>query len=76
MNVKIKALQQHESAMKYGVDVRCISALITYRGLDLGFDRFAEAFLVHQLKDSKRSEFPLTKFIELGIYLKNLLAST
>jgi hypothetical protein len=76
MNVKIKALQQHESAMKYGDYVRCISALNTYRGLYLGFDRYAEAFLVHQLKDSKRSEFPLTKFIELGIYLKNLLAST
>ena len=74
MNVKVKALQQHESAMKYGDYVRCITALNTYRGLYLGFDRYAEAFLVHQLKDSQWGEFPLTKIIELGIYLKKLLS--
>jgi LmbE family N-acetylglucosaminyl deacetylase len=76
MNIKIKALQQHESAMKYGDYVRCITALNTYRGLYLGFNRFAEAFLVYQVKDSKRSEFPLNKVIELGSFLKHFLSTS
>jgi len=49
-SLKIEALKQHETALACGDYLRAITGLNSYRGLYLGFNKFAEAFKVGSSK--------------------------
>jgi LmbE family N-acetylglucosaminyl deacetylase len=46
-DLKVAALNKHETALRYGDYLRAITGLNSYRGLYLGFNKFAEAFKVN-----------------------------
>jgi len=73
MDLKMKALREHETALKYGDYTRAVEGLNAYRGLYLGFDRFAEAFVVQNLKSKNASQLNLKQLYALGIDLKRVL---
>ena len=75
MNLKMKALSMHETALKYGDYARAVEGLNAYRGLYLGFDRFAEAFMVVPMKAQKKARLNSERLLSLGLELKKLLSS-
>ena len=74
MDLKVEALSMHQTAMKYGDYIRCIQALNTYRGLYLGFGRYAEAFLVQGRGDSKKMELDISAIRKWSLSLKQILS--
>ena len=73
MDLKTKALREHQTALKYGDYARAIEGLNAYRGLYLGFGRFAEAFVVQNLKRKDLPQLNLKRLYALGLDLKKVL---
>ena len=48
MSLKLAALNQHQTALKYGDYARAVEGLNAYRGLYLGLNKYAEAFKVQE----------------------------
>ena len=74
MDLKMKALREHQTALKYGDYARAVEGLNAYRGLYLGFNRFAEAFVVQSLNKQNAIQLNLKRLFELGIDLKKVLS--
>ena len=74
MDLKIKALKEHRTALKYGDYARAVEGLNAYRGLYLGFDRFAEVFVVQNFKRKDLPQLNLERFCALGLDLKRVLS--
>ena len=74
MDLKMKALREHQTALKYGDYARAVEGLNAYRGLYLGFDRFAEAFVVQNLKSKTAIQLNLRRLFDLGFDLKRVLS--
>ncbi len=75
MDLKCRALQAHHSALKYGDYERGVKGLNAYRGLYLGFDRFAEAFVVQTRAEFENPSSWLTQLKGLGLSLKSRLGA-
>jgi hypothetical protein len=73
MAFKMKALKEHQTALKYGDYARAVEGLNAYRGLYLGFDRFAEAFVVQNLERKDLPQLNLKRLSALGLDLKRVL---
>ena len=73
MALKMKALKEHQTALKYGDYARAVEGLNAYRGLYLGFDRFAEAFVVQNLGRKDLPQLNLKRLSALGLDLKRVL---
>jgi len=73
MDLKMKALKKHQTALKYGDYARAVEGLNAYRGLYLGFDRFAEAFVVQNFKRKDLPQLNLKRLYALGLDLKKVL---
>ena len=74
MDLKMKALREHETALKYGDYARAVEGLNAFRGLYLGFDRFAEAFVVLNPKRKDLPQLNLKRLYALGLDLKRVLS--
>jgi hypothetical protein len=74
MDLKVQALSKHQTAMKYGDYIRCIQALNAYRGLYLGFGRYAEAFLVQARSDLEAMRPWISSIRNWSLSLKQLLS--
>jgi len=72
--LKIKALKEHRTALKYGDYARAVEGLNAYRGLYLGFDRFAEAYVVQNFKRKDLPQLNLERLSALGLDLKRVLS--
>ena len=73
MDLKMKALREHQTALKYGDYARAVEGLNAFRGLYLGFDRFAEAFVVQNIKSKDVPQLNLKRLSALGLDLKKVL---
>ncbi len=73
MELKCQALREHGTALKYGDYERGVKGLNAYRGLYLGFNRFAEAFVVNKLSKVGGNHSLVAKLTVLGLSLKRLL---
>ena len=73
MDLKMKALREHQTALKYGDYARAVEGLNAFRGLYLGFDRFAEAFVVQNIKSKDLPQLNLKRLSALGLDLKKVL---
>ena len=74
MELKCEALRAHQTALKYGDYERGVRGLNAYRGLYLGFEYFAEAFVVHKKAELDSSADLVTCIKIMGLSLKQLLA--
>jgi len=74
MDLRIKALKEHRTALKYGDYARAVEGLNAYRGLYLGFDRFAEAYVVQNFKRKDLPQLNLERLSALGLDLKRVLS--
>jgi hypothetical protein len=74
MDLKMKALREHETALKYGDYARAVEGLNAFRGLYLGFDRFAEAFVVLNPTRKDLPQLNLKRLYALGLDLKRVLS--
>jgi hypothetical protein len=74
MDLKVQALSKHQTAMRYGDYIRCIKALNAYRGLYLGFERCAEAFLVQARSDLETMGPWVSAIRNWSLTLKQLLS--
>jgi len=76
MDLKSEALRAHQTALKYGDYERGIRGLNAYRGLYLGFDRFAEGYVVKKKEEYIAPNTFLNNIKTLGLLLKRLLAKS